>query len=213
MKKGLTTRELAKKLKISPSTLRIWEDLLNLDVPRDERKRRIYPVEMQDLLVKVAELRSTGYDYKSIAAALQLTYQPAGLSEAEASEPAEEPVEEPGEERQPEAVPMEADAENPNNLPVPVLQEKYMTLASEYAKATYTIGQLEERVRLLALQLDEKKKEQWHLPLEQKMAELTSEVKNKDDLQELQQQLKLLTLTMLSQRPRGFWGRLKELFS
>lgn len=214
MKKGLTTRELAKKLKISPSTLRIWEDLLNLEVPRDERKRRVYPVEMQELLVKVAELRVNGYDYKSIAEMLHLTYQEAGLTEAEAHEPAEEPLEEMAEERQPEAVPMEPESDSLQNLPAPVLQEKYMAMASEYAKATYTIGQLEERVRLLSQQLEEKKREQqWFLPLEQKVAELAHEVKNKDDLVELQQQMKLLTLTMLSQRPKGFWGKLKELFS
>lgn len=213
MKKGLSTRELAKKLKISPSTLRIWEDLLNLEVPRDERKRRVYPAELQELLMKVAELRSAGYDYKSIAAGLSLTYQEADLTEAEAQEPVDEAVEEAAEERQPEAVPFTPEEDNPQNLPAPVLQEKYMALAGEYAKATYTIGQLEERVRLLNQQLDEKKKEQWFLPLEQKVAELAAEVKNKEDLQELQQQMKLLTLTMLSQRPKGFWGKLKELFS
>jgi DNA-binding transcriptional MerR regulator len=82
--KGLSTRELARQLGVSPSTLRIWEDVLQLQIPRDEQNHRRYPPELIETLVEIARLRQSGYDYARIARDLRLSiHEPADESAIE----------------------------------------------------------------------------------------------------------------------------------
>ncbi len=78
MSKGLSTRELARQLGVSPSTLRIWEDVLQLQIPRDEQNHRRYPPELIETLTEIGRLRHSGYDYARIARDLRLSiHEPA----------------------------------------------------------------------------------------------------------------------------------------
>ena len=106
------------------------------------------------------------------------------------------------------------------------LTEAYKTLAAKYSEATFKIGQLEERSRNLTLMLDQKQNEekQLFLPLQEKVTELTRQVTDKKEekpaeeeknksIEELEKQVKLLTVFLLNDKKKGFWSGVKAFMS
>jgi DNA-binding transcriptional MerR regulator len=257
--KGLSTRELARQLGVSPSTLRIWEDVLQLQIPRDEQNHRRYPPELIDTLTEIGRLRHSGYDYARIARDLRLSiHEPAeeldtspdldAVADLQAAEPtaehqagdapfayeAGEPAAEPEPVAPPPAPePNEAAPEvtettsyrpEPSVMPTSVLgkdsfdllqaytrlSEDHRALAAKYAEATFTIGQLEERLHHLTQQLLDSESQVAQLEaVEVKALPPPAPVAKSDDgaLRDLESQVRLLALAVLNGKPMTVWDR------
>lgn len=107
--------------------------------------------------------------------------------------------------------------------------ENYQALASRYSESTYTIGQLEEKNRALEERL--RQIEQSHQQeagqmlahidtlkhqteaQEERLDHQSEELVTHAHLQEVEKQIKLLTVTLFRQQqaqtPTGFWGRMR----
>lgn len=237
MSKGLTTRELSRLLGISTSTLRIWEDVLQLPVPRDDQNHRRYPPDLVVTLTSVARLRQAGQDYASIAKELRLDSgtadheTPAGAGEAaHETRAGKTAVEPPPTSTEPAAAPADKVIGRPlETLPETVtptvlakdhpdlltaytrLSEDHRNLAARYAEATFAIGQLEERVHNLTQQLVEAETQlaKYELAPPQPLAlpEPAEPTAAAEALRDLESQVHMLALAMISQRPLTVWER------
>lgn len=237
MSKGLSTRELARQLGVSPSTLRIWEDVLQLPIPRDEQNHRRYPPELIDTLAEIARLRQRGYDYAHIARELRLSiHEPDDDDDRllDGPEPTEPPSVEvpPAPPPEPPAVTVAepAYAPEPTVLPTSVLgkdsfdllqaytrlSEDHRALSARYAEATFTIGQLEERVHYLTQQLLDSESQVAKLEMAKlEAAEIKAlpappaEPAPFDDgaIRDLEGQVRLLALAVLNSKPMTVWER------
>jgi DNA-binding transcriptional MerR regulator len=218
--KGLSTRELARQLGVSPSTLRIWEDVLQLGIPRDEQNHRRYPPELIETLTAIARLRQSGNDYAHIARDLRLAIH----------EPPEAPLDEPENEPQPvDLPPPPADLEPVRAVETAVmptsvltkeasfdllhaytrLSEDHRALSAKYAEATFAIGQLEERVHYLTQHLVDTESKVLQLE-EKELLALPAPPEAPDDaaIRDLEGQVRLLAMAVLSNRPMSIWDRL-----
>jgi DNA-binding transcriptional MerR regulator len=231
---------LARQLGVSPSTLRIWEDVLQLPIPRDEQNHRRYPPELIDTLKDIARLRQSGYDYAHIARELRLSiHEPAEiLDDEEALEaavpppidepivaaPAPPPVEdaavmisEPAYSSEPAVMHTSVLGKDSFDLlqAYTRLSEDHRALAAKYAEATFTIGQLEERVHYLTQQLLDSESEVAKLELakleasEIKALPAPAETAKGDDgaIRDLEGQVRLLALAVLNSRSMTVWER------
>ena len=218
MSKGLSTRDLARQLGVSASTLRIWEDVLQLDIPRDEQNHRRYPVDLVETLTAIARLRQSGYDYAYIARELRLAIHeppPADVEPLDEPAPAPEPapvltveaaVPSPPEPHVRQTTLLGA-AESFDLLGAYTrLSEDHRALSAKYAEATFAIGQLEERVHYLTQQL---------LDAETRVARIETREPPAlppppDDaaIRDLEGQVRLLAIAMLNSRPMSLWDRL-----
>jgi predicted RNase H-like nuclease (RuvC/YqgF family) len=107
--------------------------------------------------------------------------------------------------------------------------ENYQALASRYSESTYTIGQLEEKNRALEERLRQleqsHQQEAGHMlahidtlkhqteTQEERLDHQAEELVTHAHLQEVEKQIKLLTVTLFRQQqtppPTGFWGRMR----
>ncbi|MBC7545492.1 MAG: MerR family transcriptional regulator [Candidatus Sericytochromatia bacterium] len=225
MSKGLSTRELARQLGVSPSTLRIWEDVLQLDIPRDEQNHRRYPPELIETLMAIARLRQSGNDYAHIARDLRLAiHEPPELplDEDETPEPASP---EPAPAPLPEPEPAPVRAATPAVMHTSVLSkessfdllhaytrlsEDHRALSAKYAEATFAIGQLEERVHYLTQHLVDTESQIVKLELREPLALAAPAEAGEGEaaIRDLEGQVRLLALAVLNNRPMTLWDRL-----
>ena len=215
MSKGLSTRELARQLGVSPSTLRIWEDVLQLAIPRDEQNHRRYPPELIETLTAIARLRQSGNDYAHIARDLRLAiHEPPDPEVDDEDDPSPEPsapTPEPQRTTVATVMPTAVVRENFDLLHAYTrLSEDHRGLSAKYAEATFAIGQLEERVHFLTQQLVDTESKLVTLELAEPLALPALAAGASDDgaIRDLEGQVRLLALAVLHNRPMSLWDRL-----
>lgn len=138
---GLTTSEAAKRLGIPQSTIKTW--LSNLPIPSatDSRGRRRFDEGSLEVLATVKKLRGKDKGYETIRRHIR-PEPDRSSTETSTSSPADEP---------------ETSWGSPDDIRAIVIDalKSENELAEKYARATYSIGQLEERVTTLSAQLEE----------------------------------------------------------
>ena len=217
MSKGLSTRELARQLGVSPSTLRIWEDVLQLAIPRDEQNHRRYPPELIETLTAIARLRQSGNDYAHIARDLRLAiHEPPEPEVDDEDEPTPEPEvaappPEPSRAAEATVMPTAVVRESFDLLQAYTrLSEDHRALSAKYAEATFAIGQLEERVHFLTQHLVDTESKLVTLELAEPPAlPAPADAPIYDGaIRDLEGQVRLLALAVLHNRPMSMWERL-----
>lgn len=138
---GLTTSEAAKRLGIPQSTIKTW--LNNLPIPSalDSRGRRRFDDGSLEILAAIKELRGKDKGYETIRRHIR-PEPDRGSAGTNPSSPMGE---------------LETSWGSPDDIRAIVVEamKSENGLAEKYARATYSIGQLEERVATLNSQLEE----------------------------------------------------------
>ena len=137
-------KEVAKRLKITTQTIRIWENVFNISVPRDEQNNRIYDESIINTFEQIKALK----DQKQSITDIKNTLEFKGINEHKPIEfnPLNDDNGKPG---------INSDSKiefNSLNLRDDIrsmikaeIQEQ-TELSEKYAKATYKIGQLEAQL-------------------------------------------------------------------
>lgn len=81
--KNLNINELAKKLDLSPETLRKWEARYNLIVPRNQKNSRYFTGDLVELITNINELKKQGFLDNDIITKLQLNNNEKNLNEVQ----------------------------------------------------------------------------------------------------------------------------------
>jgi len=132
----MNINEVAEKLGIHTQTLRRWEkEIPILDIKRDSKGHRFYSDSDVDILQKILALQAEGKDFKRILSILSSTYDKVDVNLNSACNQVEY---------------------NLSTSLVVQLKEEIKSviventeLAEKYARATYTIGQQEEKIKSL----------------------------------------------------------------
>ena len=122
--KTYTIKEISNTLGIHANTIRQWESILNLNIPRDRKNCRVYDDTLLETLRKIKELRESETDFNTIIDNLQLTLQ---------SEPVNLTV------KLTETIRNEVCKAIVDNNEI----------SKDYAKVTYKLGQLESEKKAL----------------------------------------------------------------
>lgn len=136
MADSLATKDVAERIGVSESTVKLWTDRLGLEVERDSRHNRRYPPEVADLLNTVKGLRDEGKGYQTIQRLIKRAPSEQSSGADEASPPDERPLSE----RQ--TIDLDALTEQLSAAVVATIKADNEQ-AEKYARAAHRIGQLE----------------------------------------------------------------------
>lgn len=144
-------KEAAKRLQVTNQTIRTWENIFNISVPRDEQNNRIYDESLISLLEYIKELKAQKYDITAIKQALDNK----GLNKYNT----------------PDITPLKSDTVKPGNDDAPGLDirdvnlrndikeivkaeiQNISELSRDYATAAHRIGQLEAQLQAAETQI------------------------------------------------------------
>lgn len=178
MYQKLSSKDIAKKLGIAPSTARQWANRFN--VPKQNHgKKTTYTKEALDVLMRVKDMRSKGNGYNTIQKLLDVK----NISSTA--------------DKNSDASLTQQDLENTVQTVIDKALKENGSLSEKYARATFEIGQLQERVKHLEEKLESKEDEIKLLPaaleyekLKMRTESQQSELESKNKLiKELQKQL------------------------
>ena len=115
--------EAAKELKITPNTLRIWEKIFNIPVPRNNRGR-IYNEKLLDVFNLIKELKASNKEQEEIKSIIEINLDSKIVSDESK---------------------IDSKIESKDDIRAMIKAEiqEQTELSEKYAKATYKIGQLE----------------------------------------------------------------------
>ena len=119
--------EAAKELKITPNTLRIWEKIFNIPVPRNNRGR-IYNEKLLDVFNLIKELKASNKEQEEIKSIIEINLDSKIVSDESK---------------------IDSKIESKDDIRAMIKAEiqEQTELSEKYAKATYKIGQLEAQLQ------------------------------------------------------------------